>query len=100
MVLKDTFHSWIPTLDESFSEHRLEVLDDKRFGPTLLACQPATENWIAALEEAGSVIIKRGGEAWSQISLSEYMALLSKAEVETRSGVRMWMDIVVVVGRR
>ena len=53
-----------------------------------------------ALEEAGSVIIKRGGEAGSQISLNDYLALLGEAEVETRGGVSLWIDIVVVVGRR
>lgn len=100
MVLNEVFHSGIPTLSGSFSEHRLEVLDDKRFGPILLAYKPATENLIAGLEEGGSVMIKRSGEAWSQISLSEYMALLNKAEVETRSGVRLWMDIIAVLGRR
>ena len=100
MVLSDAFHSWIPTLGESFQEHRLKVLDDKRFGPTLLACKPATDNWMMALEEVGSVVINRAGEAGSQISLSDYMALLNKAEIETRSGVCQWIDIVAVVGRR
>ncbi len=98
--LTDAFDNWIPALGESFSEHRIQVLDDKRFGPTLLACKPATENWLMALEEAGSVIIKRGGEAGSQISLNDYLALLGEAEVETRGGVSLWIDIVVVVGRR
>ena len=100
MVLSGAFHSWIPTLGESFQEHRLKVLDDKRFGSTLLACKPATDNWMMALEEAGSVIIKRVGEAESQISLNDYMVLLDKAETETRSGVCQWIDIVAVVGRR
>ena len=93
-------NSWIPKLGETFSAQRLEVLDDKRFGPNLLACKPATENWLMALEEAGSVIINRGGEAGSHISFSDYMALLSKAEGETRGGVSLWIDIVAVVGRR
>ena len=97
--LNDAVYSWIPKLGETFLEHRFEVLDEQRFGPTLLACKPATENWLMALEEAGSVIIKRGGEAGSQMSFSDYMALLSKAEVETREGVSLWIDIVVVVGR-
>ena len=100
MELIDVLNRWIPALGKSFSEHRLKVLDDTRFGPTLLACKPATENWLMALEETGSVIIKRGGDAGSQISLRDYLALLSKAEFETRDGVSQWIDIVIVVGRR
>ena len=53
-----------------------------------------------ALEVSGSVIIKRGGEAGGQTSLSAYLALLSQADVETRRGVSLWIDVVVVVGRQ
>ena len=92
--------SWIPTLAETFPAHHLHVLDNQRFGPTFLTRKPATEDWMMVLEETGSVIIGRGGEAGSVISRSEYMSLLGKAEVETRRGVSMWIDIVAVVGRR
>ena len=40
-----------------------------------------------ALKETGSVIIKRGGEAGRQMLLRDYLALLSKAEVETQGVV-------------
>ncbi len=98
--LNSVFYSWIPRLAESFSEHDLELLDQKRLRPILLTCKPASDNWMMALEEAGSVIIKRGGDAGSQISLIEYLDLLKEAEAETRMGVRLWIDMLVVVGRK
>ena len=55
---------------------------------------------MMALEEVGFVIIGRGGEAGTQISPTEYSALLDKAAVEIQNGVCIWIDMQVVVGRK
>ena len=53
-----------------------------------------------ALEETGTIIIRQGGKAGAQISLSEFNSLLGKVAGETLKGVKLWIDMMVVVGRK
>ena len=55
---------------------------------------------MMALDEMGSVIAGRAGEASDQINSSKYVTLVKEAITETQKGVLMWIDLVVVVGRK
>ena len=55
---------------------------------------------MMALEEVGFVILGRGGEAGGQISAKDYAALLNKVVADTQNGVALWIDMMVLVGRK
>ncbi|MCJ1268426.1 hypothetical protein MMC22_008314 [Lobaria immixta] len=78
----------------------LTLVDYSHLGCTDLLRKPATDNLMMGLEEVGFVIIGRGGEAGAEISSEESSALLKKAETETQAGFALWVDKLVVVGRK
>lgn len=89
----------------SLPQHGLTLVDYSRLGCTDLLRKAATDDIMMGLEEVGFFIIGRGGEAGAQISSEEYSALLKKGrrkkgEAETQAGVALWIDMLVVVGRK
>lgn len=84
----------------SLSQHGLTLVDYSRLGCTDLLRKAATDDIMMGLEEVGFFIIGREGEAGAQISSEEYSALLKKVEAETQAGVALWLDMLVVVGRK
>lgn len=90
----------MPALHKSFPQHGLTLLDYSYVGSTNLLRKPATDNCMMALEELSFVIIGRGGEAGKEISAKEYSTLLDKAVAEVQNGVTLWIDMMVVVGRK
>ena len=91
---------WQPVLPDSFPPHGLKLTHFSRLGPLDTLRKPSTDNWMMALEETGTVIIRQGGKAGAQISLGEFSSLLEKVVGETQNGVNLWIDMMVVVGRK
>ena len=60
----------------------------------------ATDNWMMNLEESGRVITQRGGPVAMTMTPEEWHKLLGEAVGEAQQGVNLWIDFIVVVGRK
>ena len=72
------------------------MTESKRFGPKNKIRKAATDDWMMALEETMFVMLSRGSE--SEDAKRQFADLLKKTVEETKDGVGMWIDWLIVVG--
>ncbi|KAL8825947.1 MAG: hypothetical protein Q9191_004101 [Dirinaria sp. TL-2023a] len=87
---------WLSNLSDRLSEQGLRVTESKRFGPMDKVRKAATDDWMVALEETMFVILNRSSE--SEDAKRRFADLLKKTVEETKGGVGMWIDWLIVVG--
>lgn len=93
-------------LARTMSQQQLTVVNDierdrwsdpAEFEPLLRRAY--TDNWLMALEETSTVMLASRNRAESGISLEEFRSLLDHVTRETQTGISIWIDLQVVVGR-
>lgn len=72
------------------------MTESKRFGPRDKVRKAATDDWMMVLEETMFVILNRRSE--SEDAKHRFTDLLKKTVEETKDGVGMWIDWLIVVG--
>ncbi|KAI4240230.1 MAG: hypothetical protein L6R40_005259 [Gallowayella cf. fulva] len=90
---------WLSNLPALLTKGGLRVIESRRFAePKDKIRKATTDNWMMALEETMYVILNRSDEAEKE--KRRFQELLGMTVEETKEGVGMWIDWLVVVGTK